>query len=197
MVAPSPSTNIKSLSAATVVGDIVQFGNMSWHILDIDGDYALLFADWIVHYVRPFTVTLNALVEPSLTWEDNRIRTWLNADSIYDFMVMFTDDEKARIRQTHIVTQDNNRAGNLSDYFPGGNDTNDYVFIFDRFEVEKYLFDATGQPLPLAFGRHQNSISYWGTRDHMFMQNGELVRIDLYFHNQLHGVRPAMWVKIN
>ncbi len=66
-----------------------------------------------------------------VTWETCTLRKWLNEDF---FNEAFTEEEKKRILLTAVRNEDNPRYKT-----PGGNDTEDRVFLLSIGEAEKYL----------------------------------------------------------
>ncbi|MBQ4226117.1 MAG: hypothetical protein II664_07375, partial [Oscillospiraceae bacterium] len=60
------------------------------------------------------------------TWEDSSVRAWLN-DKFYN---TFTEEEKALIALTHNTNPDNTEYGT-----PGGNDTDDHIFLLSLDEA--------------------------------------------------------------
>ena len=82
----------------------------------------------------------------AITWEKSTIRSWLNgygssenkqgqnytSDNFIDSA--FTDEEKAKIPKVTVVNDDNPNYGT-----PGGNTTQDYVFLLSISEVNTLL----------------------------------------------------------
>lgn len=119
-----------------VEGDIITFGNyeqdglpgsdpIEWKILTVENGRALLLSRYILE-VKMY----NEENFPS-TWEDCSLRIWLN-EEFYD--TAFSPDEKSRIQTVSISNPDNSKNGT-----PGGNDTDDKIFILDIDEANTYL----------------------------------------------------------
>lgn len=66
-----------------------------------------------------------------VTWETCTLRKWLNGDFYDD---AFTEEEKKRICLTEVRNEDNPRYKT-----PGGNDTEDRVFLLSLREAEEWL----------------------------------------------------------
>lgn len=96
-----------------------------------------------------------------VTWETSSLRAWLNGEFC---SAAFTEQEKAFIARTHIST-----TGNYDEYIesgkrkkennPGGNDTEDRVFILSYEEATKYFYFGTTNEYP-AMGYRLTAPSY-------------------------------------
>lgn len=103
------------------VGDVVPFGNYSWHILSInDNNIKLLCKDTIgkEEYNKEYKF---------VTWEECSLRNWLNND----FYNSFSEEEQSYIVKTKLKNDDNSEYGT-----DGGNDTEDYIYLLDIDEAE-------------------------------------------------------------
>ncbi|HBI84683.1 MAG TPA: hypothetical protein DDX71_00125 [Ruminococcus sp.] len=119
------------------LGTCVTFGNyyysnvvdnktpMTWLVLDSSGDDMLLLSLYAVD-VQPYHHALEAL-----TWENSDLRRWLNTTFLDE---AFSPEEQERINVTHVFNGDNPYYGT-----PGGNDTDDQVFLLSVSEAEYYL----------------------------------------------------------
>ena len=118
-----------------VVGDIIQFGNYDWRVLDVQGNQALIIADRIIYH-RTYHHTLEVV-----TWEASEIRQWLNGD----FFASFSPANQARIAETYVINNDNpwdfSEMGGWINT-PGGNYTTDRIFLLSIDEVLRYFGDS-------------------------------------------------------
>ena len=111
------------LSEASV-GDIVVFGDIRWYVIaKTDDGYTLLSEKPVIK--MPFD---EAGYNTTGTWEESSVRTWLNEK----FYNTFTEEEKALIAKTHNINPDNMEYGT-----PGGNDTDDYIFLLSVDEANE------------------------------------------------------------
>lgn len=139
--------------------DCVYFGNyyqsdatgntkdpIKWRVLSVDGDDAFLMADQNLD-AKPYNTSY-----VDVTWETCTLRSWLNgygasanveetdysSDNFLD--TAFTAEERAAIRQTTVVNEDNSHYGT-----EGGNDTTDRVYLLSIAEAcnASYGFNST------------------------------------------------------
>lgn len=139
--------------------DCVYFGNyyqsdatgntkdpIKWRVLSVDGDDAFLMADQNLD-AKPYNTSY-----VDVTWETCTLRSWLNgygasanveetdysSDNFLD--TAFTAEERAAIRQTTVVNEDNSYYGT-----EGGNDTTDRVYLLSIAEAcnASYGFNST------------------------------------------------------
>ena len=205
------------------VGDIVLFGTyeqdndlengeeaIPWTVMAKEDGKLLLFSYYGIENKQ-----YNH--EPAqVTWEQCTLRTWLNEDF---YKGHFTDQEKAKIRLSHLTTEDNIRWGTS-----GGNDTDDHIFLLSTTELAEY----TGLPLdeanpkreaqPTAYavanrawysgleGYGKNCIFWWtrspGPRpDCVSCVMGDGVVMDgnqsCYVSQDHFCVRPALWLDLS
>ena len=111
------------------VGDIIEFGDFSWVVLDVYQDYALI----ITEYILMIGVGRYNHFATGVTWQSSTIRYLLNNEFYY----RFTPSERARIRETLNINENNPWYG-----VTGGNDTNDKVFMLSISEVIRYFGDS-------------------------------------------------------
>ena len=169
-----------------VVGDVVSFGAYSWRVLAVEDGKVLLITEDNVE-ARAYNDK-----DEDTTWEQCTLRGYLNDGFITN---NFSAAESQRIVLTHVINDDHPQFGT-----PGGNDTDDRVFLLSVDEAERYFKDdndrmtadvwwlrspgvfATGVAVVCGAGRGgiggDGSISDFG--------------IALDSDNV--GVRPAMWV---
>ncbi|MBO4928127.1 MAG: hypothetical protein J5379_07760 [Clostridiales bacterium] len=121
-----------------VSGDYVVFGHyeqdgnpdngpepIEWIVLSDEDGKLLLMSRYILDGVPYHTDYTD------VTWETCALRAFLN-DDFYN--TAFDADEQSRILTTTVSNPDNARMGT-----PGGNDTEDKVFLLSMEEVEKYF----------------------------------------------------------
>ena len=105
------------------VGDIIVFGDIRWYVISkTETDYTLLCEKPVIK--MPFN---EAGYQTTGTWEDSGLRAWLNEK----FYNTFTEEEKALIAKTHNTNPDNREYGT-----PGGNDTDDHIFLLSADEAD-------------------------------------------------------------
>ncbi len=118
------------------VGSLISFGkfemdndesngadSITWEVIDKNENGIMV--------ISKYCLCCQETSESYTTWENSVTRKWLN-DEFYN--QAFSTSEKAKIQQTRVVNDDNQETG-----MPGGNDTNDYLFLLSINEVEKYL----------------------------------------------------------
>lgn len=106
------------------IGDTINIGENKWRILDIQGNQALLLKDLALPGMAYNT---NG---GDITWEQSTLRNWLNSEFLNE---NFTQAEKDNIILTTVKNPDNPKYGT-----DGGNDTQDYIYLFSIDEIEQY-----------------------------------------------------------
>lgn len=145
------------------INDVIQFGVYRWIVLEIKIDKALIISEKIIEK-RPYHKTY-----AEVTWETCDLRSYLNGD----FLDKFSKEERLKIIPTQNINLDN--PWYLT---PGGNDTLDYIFLLDIYDVcmkyfgdssrillnkrekQKYWF-GTNDPNNLKRVANYNQIPYW------------------------------------
>ena len=118
---------VTGAQAVTKVGDIIQFGDWDWRVLDLQDDRALIITEHVIER-RPYHV------EPAhVTWETCILRRYLNGE----FLQKFKEEEQRRIAETSIQNSDN-----LWFDTKGGKDTTDKVFLLSLEEIDRYFGDS-------------------------------------------------------
>ena len=112
------------------VGDTVHFGQYDWRVLDVQNGKALLLSEDIVEQ-RAYNDE-----DTDITWETCTLRAYLNGE----FYENFSEEDRARIALTRNENPDNTWGTFDGKRFntPGGNPTNDYIFLLSVPEVLKY-----------------------------------------------------------
>ena len=118
---PESPKEAVGLSDASV-GDIVVFGDIRWYVIARDETVCTLLSEKPVIKMAYDKAGFNT----SGTWEDCSLRAWLNEK----FYNTFTEEEKSLIAKTHNVNPDNSEYGT-----PGGNDTDDYIYLLSADEA--------------------------------------------------------------
>ena len=133
-----------TLAPLVSVGDIINFGEIDWLVLDVQSDRVLIIS-WYILDIRAYHGT-NELI----TWEYSDIRHYLNNEFMYN---RFTPDEILQIAETTLINSNNQWFGT-----DGGNDTIDRVFLLSIEEVVRYFGDS---------GKlgNQPQAHYWGISD--------------------------------
>ncbi|MCL2768123.1 MAG: DUF6273 domain-containing protein [Synergistaceae bacterium] len=121
---------VTDTQASPKIGDIIEFGEWNWRVLDMQGSRALIIMEDMIER-RPYCVNVQSA---NLTWETSNLREYLNGE----FLQRFTEEEQGRIAESIINTPDNLWYGTK-----GGNDTTDKVFLLSLEELDKY-FDNSG-----------------------------------------------------
>ena len=106
--------------------------SITWQILDVQSDQALLIAQKGLD-VQPYHTKYG-----SVTWETSSLRDWLNTTFLNG---AFTAEEQTAIRTTYV---DNGKAQGCDLWdTDGGNNTQDKVFLLSYGEAKKYFDIAT------------------------------------------------------
>lgn len=124
-------------------GDRIMFGSyeqdndtsngaeaIEWIVLDKNENGLMLISAYILD-ARAYDNVIT-----TVTWETSDMRKWLNGD-FYD--AAFSGQEKSVIALTH-----NSTPGNVFRTIPGGNDTDDYVYLMS-FEEAGALFASDAE----------------------------------------------------
>jgi len=125
----SPDALSGDLTEAEVGFETLSFAGIQWLILDKQADRKLVISEDILD-IR----TWHETNEPGTTWETSDIRGFLNGEFLAE---RFSSEERARIVETRLENPGNPRFGT-----PGGNATNDFVFLLSLEEVVRYFGDS-------------------------------------------------------
>jgi hypothetical protein len=206
VAAPIPGPTVDSQA-----GDIVGFGGYEWRVLEVSGGKALLLSEYVLEH-RPYNEEW-----VNVTWETCTLRSYLNGE-FYD---SFSPDDRARMVQTRNSNKDNQWLGT-----PGGNDTDDYIFLLSLEEVVRYFGDSgqlANRPegvweiydhyngariaysaVETPWGQPAGSASWWWLRSPGRISSSAA---GVYFGGNLYvggcgvgydygGVRPALWLNL-
>lgn len=128
---------VENATPAAAVGDIIQLGGSGWRVLEVKDGAALVLSEKIL-FRMPYQPAPSGyeFYTMAITWEECALRQHLNGQFYDD---TFSSEEKARIVETTIKTNDNPWLQT-----PGGNDTLDKVFLLSTEEVLQYFGDSGG-----------------------------------------------------
>ena len=121
----------------------------------------------------------------AVTWETCTLRKWLNGDFYSD---AFTEEEKKRILLTEVRNEDNPRWNT-----PGGNDTEDRVFLLSIREAEEWLTQIERRNGAWWWLRSPGVSPDWAARVDLvgdILDNGNRVTHSYY------AVCPALWIDL-
>ena len=124
-----PEDTILDISGKIRAGETrnLLFGPYEWRVLEVDGDKALLLTEELIEE------RIYGPEETPVTWETCPLRGYLNGG----FLQSFSSEEQGRILETRVINDDNLWYGS-----PGGNDTDDRVFLLSVEEIDRYFGDS-------------------------------------------------------
>jgi hypothetical protein len=164
------------------VGDVIRFGDIDWQVLDVrDGRVLLIAQDTLEE--RPYHDE-----ETDVTWEICSLRAYLNDVFLREH---FSEEEQRWIVLSSIVNDDNPAYGT-----PGGNDTQDRVFLLSIDEARRYF--------PVDITREPDSYNLWWLRSpggsptraaYADPVYSDFLPGDSVLHE--YGTRPALWLDLN
>jgi hypothetical protein len=180
---------------------LVEFGDYIWRVLSVEDDRALLITESIIDaraYNDEYT---------DVTWETCTLRKYLNTD----FYNTFSASNKQQILNTRVINQDNSVYGT-----PGGNDTDDKIFLLSIEEANQYfrndgdrvarltLQAANKVTTSLGWDRSENDTWNWWLRSPGYYSDGAAeVRDGGYVSGDWDsvdhayiGVRPAFYINL-
>ena len=103
--------------------ELIEFGGITWRVLDVQGDRALIISEYIIASRR----------YRGSKWETSEIRQYLNGP----FLNRFSEAEQARILETTLINYDNQWFGTS-----GGDDTTDRIFLLSIEELVRHFGDS-------------------------------------------------------
>jgi len=118
---------IDDMSAPVRIGEIIEFGNYDWRVLEVIDGKVLLLSD---QAIEPNIYHLDL---KDVTWEKSFLRQSLNSRVLQEF----TKEEQAQIVETTIRNPDNLWYGTK-----GGANTKDKLFLLSLEEVDRYFGDS-------------------------------------------------------
>jgi hypothetical protein len=161
-------------------GDIIDFGNLKWRVLDVQKDQALIITEKIVE-MRVYNQTAD-----DISWEYCNLRYYLNGEWLNK---NFTQSERQRIEQKTIITRI------FAEY---NQNTKDYVFLIDNNEVKRYFPSSKDR---VVLNESGDAISWWLRKSGFSSSSASYVRRDGFVGDtslvfRSNGIRPAMWIKL-
>lgn len=167
---------------------------IQWSILAREGSKALLLSTHGLD-VKPYNKK-----DAAVTWETCTLRKWLNEDF---FKTAFSEEEKSKIQLSHLKNTENPEY-----HTPGGNDTDDRIFLLSASEAEQYLVPFERQLVKTTYAFNINNFTGiqcdWWLRspgfepdcaDHVW-GDGTIPKGGYYVNATHHSVCPAMWVDL-
>ena len=142
-------------------------------------------------------------IQTDVTWETCTLRSWLNKDF---YQSAFNATEKNKIQITNVKNDDNPEAGT-----PGGNDTEDKIFLLSIGEAQQY-FSSNSERIccPTQYAKdkgcrtdNKGACSWVLRSPGVFRDFVSIVHADgnIYYFNDYSfavkfncGVRPALWI---
>ena len=115
------------MSAPVRIGDIIEFGDYNWRVLEVIDGKVLLLSDQIIE------PNIYHLELKDITWEKSFLRQSINSRILEEF----TKEEQEQIIETKISNPDNLWYGTK-----GGADTKDKLFLLSLAEVDRYFGDS-------------------------------------------------------
>ncbi|MCL2087565.1 MAG: DUF6273 domain-containing protein [Oscillospiraceae bacterium] len=173
--------------SATNIGDIIEFGDYNWRVLDIQNGKALIISEDVIEY-RPYH---NEYID--VTWENSDLRAYLNGE----FYNSFSEPDKARVPETTVINNDNPEYDT-----PGDNDTTDKVFLLGIDEANIYFANESSR---ICLDTNGEPAWWWlrspgdGSYTAAYVRHGGLVNDYghiVYSGNGDGGVRPALWLNL-
>jgi hypothetical protein len=203
-----PTSTTKGAGQPPAVGDTYHFGPYDWRVLDVQNGKALLITKDIVEeraYYNEEWV--------SVTWETCTLRKYLNGT----FYESFSEADRARIVLKRNENPDNTWGRTQGKPFgtPGGNPTDDHIFLLSVAEILKYFpglklhKDSDGDEWwyeadERLVARFNNSGFWWWLRSPGYNQHfaasvladGYVYLDGSYVYGGGGGVRPALWLNL-
>jgi len=167
------------------IGQIIEFGGRNWIVLSVEGNYAKILHETIVER-RPYHYP-----HAHITWESSSLRAWLNNQ----FYNSFSAIDRARIRETYVINNNNPRWGT-----PGGANTTDRIFLLSIEEAAQYFDNNSARVVP----REDGTFSQWWLRSPGFIPpnaafitdvGGILINGNPVDFNNV--IRPALWLRLD
>ena len=167
-----------------------------WIVLKREEKKALLLSAYGLD-LKPYNEERKAV-----TWETCTLRKWLNGDF---YTEAFTEEGKKRICLTEVRNEDNPRYKT-----PGGNDTEDRVFLLSLSEAEKYLpEDFLRERKPTPFAKERGAYTWrdtcwWWLRSPGYFPNlaagvdcvGDIIVSGNFVYFNYYAVCPALWIDL-
>lgn len=183
------------------IGEVITIGELGgepveWFVVDEKEDALLLVSRYLLHS-KPYNDKYDAV-----TWETCTLRKWMNEDF---FTELFNEKEREKVLKTKLQVQDNPGYGT-----PGGNPTEDYLFLLSLDEVAKFFPSPAQRECKPTKYAIENKVwegeggnCYWWLISPGFDEfnacmidtSGFIGRMGYRVHNRNLGIRPAFWMK--
>ncbi len=196
------------------IGNIIQFGNYDWRVLDVQNNCFLMITEHIIEQ-RSYH---DAYVD--ITWADCSLRKYLNGE----FYEKFSGADKARIITVFNKNMDNQWYGTK-----GGADTADNIFLLSIEDVackyfgdssellyspkknKRYWFERKDINNSRRIAATKEAIWWWWLRSpgrvgvkaayvhgdgNIGIQGNNILKGNLSDGRCTGGVRPALWLKM-
>lgn len=202
---PTKPDNTAKPDGSLKANDVIRFGtysqnspqkdSISWRVLRVDGEKALLLAVNLLSS-RPWDAT-----GQNLTWDNSSIRQWLNGEFLNE---AFSSDERNAILLSDLDNSDQHGYGT-----PAGKNTTDKVFLLSVNEYETLVKNtpyATASPTSVAvnegaYANGEGNSAWWLRSPGMAFDSpaylssaGELGTRAHKATEKILGIRPAIWI---
>ena len=175
--------------------ELVDFGSYEWLVLDQNERGKLLITKEAIA-ARPYNAQ-----GKECTWETCDLREWLNGA----FLETFSEEDRKKILKTRVMNQGNTEYGT-----PGGNDTEDLVFLLSSEEAELLFQDNDARICkPNDQAVSDGAETYWGacwwwlrspghnsSSAARIGNDGIVGRYGIRIGSSHSAVRPALWVNL-
>lgn len=169
-----------------------------WTVLEVQEDQALLLSLRCLD-TQPYHDVLHG----QTTWAESTLRTWLNGEFCD---AAFSETEQKLLTETELENKDNPTYRT-----PGGENTQDRVFLLSLDEVRTYLpgelmrANVTDYASNRGCFRNASKNGWWWlrspgvySRDACYVDaDGKIFEYGYIIHRQGWAVRPAMWIDLS
>jgi hypothetical protein len=182
----------------------MEFGGISWLILDETEDKVLLLSEFILFdrvYNNEHVLT---------SWETSSLRSYLNDE----FLNSFSTQDRERIAETRVLNPDRlyslHALESHSWYVPSGNDTDDRIFILNIDEIRYYFENESSRKARVTedhymYGETGNDDYWWWVMRSPGSCTATVGFISSWTGsdwasmavNRSYGIRPALWLYID
>ena len=202
-VVPEPEPSPVAVMIAQGETRNIPFGDYTWRVLEVQNDRALLLTEDIIEQHCYHEKAAN------VTWETCTLREYLNGE-VYE---NFSAADRKQIALTRNENPDNTWGSTNGRPFntPGGNPTDDYIFLLSVADVLQYFPDLILHKDERYYkaderliAKFNDSAHWWWLRSPGMVSNyvtsvdfdGRLFVRGLHVYFDVGGVRPALWVKL-
>jgi len=200
--APSEGASDSGSTTQRQQYESMEFGGIEWLVLEEDGGKVLLLSKFVI-----LDKAYNTEFVP-VTWEVCTLRSYLNNE----FFNSFSPEERERIAETRVINDDVMSSlwyyanyGITSWLVPGGNDTDDRVFLLSHDETMKYFpTDSSRVVRRLKDDAYNPGADwFWCLRtpgyDNYSVKAIIPTGLDVFSFriNRNFGIRPALWLYLD